>query len=192
MGNAIPAELSKEMDGNTLFHRFRYHLGSGFCAHQDTVLDLGSGMGAGTEILAAKARKVIAYDKEESNIRYAIKNHYHFNSNFKFVDIETIDLPKCDVACGFEVLEHLYKPKEFVEKLKKVVKKYIIVSVPLNQKLIMVNGDPQEEGDSTHHSVFTQQEFKDMFVDDTWKEFYTLTQGVTFIGVFYNKEGIHD
>ena len=60
------------------------------------------------------------------------------------------------------------------------------MSVPLGQEILMVDGDPQEVGDKTHHSAFaTPEEFKSLFIDDKWKEFWSFRDGVTFIGVFY-------
>lgn len=191
MGNAIGAEFDKEMDGQVRFHRFRYHLGSGFCTIGDVVLDLGCGQGYGSEILAEKSLEVRAYDKEQANIDYAKVNHQAFNIVFTQADIETIEIDRADVACSFEVIEHLYNPKSFINKLKEKINKYIVVSVPLGQKLVWNEEakENQEEGDSTHHSVFaTPDEFNSLFVDDTWKEFYSYRDGVTYLAVFYNNK----
>jgi len=187
MGYAITAEYDKEMDGRTRFHRFRYHLARGFLDPKDLVLDLGCGTGYGTKILSGAAKKVIGVDFEQSNINYCIEKHQSDNIEFVLADLEKWSIPKCDVAVQFENLEHLYKPKEFVAKLKKKVAKFIIASVPLGQKIIMVDGDPQEEGDKTHHSAFqTPEEFSSLFIDNKWKEFWSFRDGVTFIAVYYN------
>lgn len=173
------------MDGRTLFHRFRYHLASGFCTPEDVVLDLGCGQGYGSEILASKSLEVWAYDMEESNTLTGIKNHPAFNINYVHANLEEIDLPKCDVAVSFEVIEHLYKPDLFAKKMKASAGKFIVVSVPLDQRLIMVDGDPQEENDSTHHSVFNQDEFDSLFVDKVWKKYMAWRDGVTYIAIYY-------
>lgn len=194
MGYAITAPLTPDMDGMTRFHRFRYHLAKGFVDPLDTVLDLGCGTGYGSEILGEVTLDVRSYDMEPSNIDHAITYHQQHDIwinpiQFKVSNLENMKIPNADVAVSFEVIEHLYKPKEFVDRLKKKIRKYIIVSVPLGQKIIMVDGDPQEEGDSTHHSAFaTPDEFKAMFLDDIWKEFYSFKDGVTFIAIFYNNE----
>lgn len=178
------------MDGRVRFHRFRYHLAAGFITKKDDVLDLGSGTGYGSEILAQHARSVSSYEKEKSNIDYALKHHKNKKINYYEEDLEKMEIPFADIAVAFESLEHLYLPHLFVKELKKKIQKYIIVSVPLDQQLINVNGDIQEVGDATHHSAFTYAEFIQIFIDKTWKEFWTFRDGVTLIAVFYNKFNI--
>lgn len=200
MGYAITCEIEPgvELDGRTRLHRFRYHLARGFVDPLDRVLDLGCGTGYGTDMLSEITLDVTGYDMEQSNIDYAKKIHSDgppwFNPiNFKVTNIETMDIPKAEVAVSFEVIEHLYKPKEFVARLKEKISKYIVVSVPLGQKLVWVEDKQewQEEGDSTHHSAFaTPDEFMSMFLDDNWKQFYSFRDGVTFIAVFYNIHGL--
>lgn len=190
MGYAIMAEQEREMDGRVRFHRFRYHLAAGFVAYPDIVLDLGCGSAYGTEILSKRAFEVHAYDKEQSNIDYAQTNHRGDSIFYTCADLEEVTLEKGTVGVAFEVLEHLYNPKAFVDKLKQAVSKYIIVSVPLNQPLTLVDGDIQEVGDATHHSSFTKQTLMDMFIDDNWREFWSFQDGVTLIAVFYNLHGI--
>lgn len=173
------------MDGMTRFHRFRYYLAHGFVSSDDIVLDLGCGTGYGSRILSETALEVRGYDMEPSNIDYARIHHVAFNNLFEVANLEEMRMPKADIAVSFEVIEHLYNPKKFVDKLKKKIGKFIIVSVPLDQRLVMVDGDPQEEGDKTHHSVFTQPQFMELFIDDKWKEFFSFRDGVTLIAIFY-------
>lgn len=185
------AELERDMDGRIRFHRFRYHLARGFVSPSDKVLDLGCGTGYGTGILSGIAKKVIGVDFEQANINCAIEKHKKPNNEFVLADLEKWTVPPCDVAVQFENLEHLYKPKKFISSLKKQVRKFIIASVPLGQQIVMVDGDPQEVGDKTHHSAFaTPEEFNALFVDKNWKEFYSFREGVTFIAIFYNIHAI--
>lgn len=189
MGNCIKAELAKEMDGSVRQHRFRYHLAKGFITPTDRVLDIGSGSGYGADMYSDVSMDVTGIELEEDEVK-AASERYPF---IRFIcgNLEEMELPKCDVASAFEILEHLYKPNEFIQKLKKATSKYIIFSVPTGQKLIVVNGDPQEETDSTHHSVFKDgDEIMEMFVDDDWKEFFRIQLGVTFLAVVYNKNFI--
>lgn len=185
------AELERDMDGRIRFHRFRYHLARGFVEPKDKVLDLGCGTAYGTDILSETAKKVIGVDFEQSNINCAVEKHKQANNEFVLADLEKWTIPDCDVAVQFENLEHLYKPKKFVARLKKKVRKFIVASVPLGQEIVMVNGDPQEKGDSTHHSAFaTPEAFKELFIDKNWKEFWSFRDGVTFIAIFYNIHAI--
>lgn len=174
-------------DGRTRLHRFRYHLAKGFVDVGDIVLDLGCGQGYGTEILSEVALKVIGIDVDKDNVLSSVQNHPGDNIEYLLKDLEKWNIPKCDVAVQFENLEHLYNPKKFIDKLKKKVKKFIVISVPFGaEKLIEVDGDIRADLDSTHHAVFdTPQQVKDLFIDKNWQEYFSFNSGVTFIGVFY-------
>lgn len=191
MGFAIPAVLEKDMDGRVRTHRFRYHLVAGFVTPQDRVLELGCGTGYGSAILAEVAKKVMAVDIDENNIRHCEENFSRKNIEFACDDVEKMKLPECDVACAMEVLEHLYEPDKVINKLKKRVKKYIVLSVPVGQELIWREGEWQEKGDSTHHSAFQGPDtLRALFIDKTWKEFHIWQEGVTCLAVFYNNDNI--
>lgn len=193
MGNAITCEPMDLEDGRVRFHRFRYHLAKGFVDPLDRVLDLGCGTGYGSDILSEVTLDVTGFDKEQDNIEYARRHHEGACVIYNVVDLETFEIPEAEVAVSFEVIEHLYKPKEFVDRLKPKISKYIIVSVPLGQELVWMPeaNEYQERGDSTHKSVFaTPDVFKDMFLDDIWKEYYSYRDGVTYIAIFYNKKGV--
>jgi protein-L-isoaspartate O-methyltransferase len=187
MGYALMCDFSPDMDGRTRFHRFRYHLAAGFVTPTDIVADYGCGTGYGSDILSRRFLQVLSYDKEEANINCAKDKYQRSNIIYRQADLEIMKIPYVDVAVAFESLEHLYKPKEFIDKLKAKTRKYIIASVPLNQSLVVVNGDVQEVGDSTHHYAFTRQSFMDMFIDENWKEFWSFQDGVTLISVLYNR-----
>ena len=188
MGNAIVAEFEPEMDGRTRFHRFRYHLARGYVVPTDHVLDLGCGTGYGSNILSQVAETVIGYDMEQSNIDACSQKYSSINTVFKCENLEQLELPPCDVAVMFEVLEHLYKPAEFVKKLEQSVSKYIIMSIPVGcEKLIEVDGDIQADLDSTHHSVFASGAELVSLFSDQWGVFFELQLGVTFIVVLMKK-----
>ena len=195
MGNALICEPDDLEDGRVRFHRFRYHLARGFIDPLDRVLDLGCGTGYGSDMLSEVTLDVTGFDKEQSNIDYARKKHKGFCVIYRVEDIEGMEIPEAEVAVSFEVIEHLYKPIEFINKLKEKIKKFIIVSVPIGETLIYneETKEYQAMGDSTHHSVFVSvDEFKKLFLDDNWKEFYSLKDGVTFMAVFYNKNGLQN
>jgi SAM-dependent methyltransferase len=190
MGAAITGDTNHIEDPVVRFHRFRYHLAKGFIDPLDDVLDLGCGTGYGSDILSEVTLDVTAYDKDEANINAARKNHKGCCIIYKLADLETMELPEADVAVAFEFLEHLYKPLEFIENLKKKIHKFIICSVPIGQTLVWVEEakEFQEINDGSHHSAFESADyFRNLFLDDTWKEFYSIREGVTFIAIFYNR-----
>jgi len=175
------------MDGRTKLHRFRYHLGRGFITPEDRVLELGCGTGYGTEILSEVARFVTGYDMEKANIHTCNLKHKRKNNKFILTNLETAKLKDADVATSFEVIEHLYEPDVFVQKIKSKIKKFIVVSVPIGETMLM---DKQEvKGDSTHHSVFpTSVHLDEMFIDEQWNRLYGFRTGVTYVAVYYNKD----
>lgn len=190
MGYSVKADWNAEgMDGQTLLHRFRYHLGRGFVEPEDLVLDIGCGQGYGTKILSKVARKVIGIDIDTPQIKWN-SDYYKKYPNVEFIDgdLEKIDLPECDIAVSFEVIEHLFDPEAFVKRLKEKVSRWIIVSVPINETMIEVNGVIQGENDSTHHSNFpTPGHLDRLFIDADWKPFFGFQNGVTYIVAYYNK-----
>jgi SAM-dependent methyltransferase len=193
MGAPPNATLYKNMDGQTRIHRFRYHIGCGYVEPDDVVLDLGCGRGYGSFMLANFAKKVIGVDYDERYYKSCSAQYKKKNLEFRKGNLETMKIPKCDVACAFEVIEHLYKPGKFLKKLKKSTKKYIAFSVPIGETLIMVNGDPQVKGDGSHHSVFpTENHIWDLIKDDNWREFVRFRLGVYMVGVAYNNEMFKD
>jgi len=183
MGKCIRADLGKDMDGQTRLHRFRYHLARGFIQAGDRVLDVGSGAGYGADLYSDVASKVTGIELEQSEVTAAQERYPQVE--FVCGNIEDVDLPLCDISSAFEIIEHLYKPKDFVDKLKSVTSKYIIFSVPIGEHLLP--NEQTVDGDSCHHSVFANgDELMNMFVDENWKEFFRLQLGVTFLGIVYN------
>jgi protein-L-isoaspartate O-methyltransferase len=193
MGNCVDVHMRKDMVPQELLHLFRYRLGRGFVSPEDIVLDLGCGSGYGTAMLAEVALRVVGIEAIEAQVLESVTRYQGDNIEFICGNLEAIELPECDVACAFEVIEHLYKPIDFIDKLKKAVTKFIIVSVPIGQKLIW-NKDAnefQEEHDWSHHSVFKDGEYvESLFIDAKWRKFFSLTFGVNYIGIFYNNDAI--
>lgn len=181
------------MDGNIRFHRFRYHLARGFVKPGEKVLDLGCGTGYGTDILSEVAGEVLGMDMEQSNINACREKFQRPNNEFRCVNLESVELPSSDVSVMFEVLEHLYDPKAFAEKLQESTSKFIVMSVPLGQKLRWVEeaNEYQEENDSTHKSVFADEEAVLSLFSDPWKLMWGFKDGVTFIFVLY-KDAVPD
>ena len=154
------------------------------------MLDLGSGSGYGTEIIAEVAKAVVGIDVNEPEVLSAIKNRKRDNIAYLVKDLEEWNIPRVDVSVQFENLEHLYNPKRFADRLKEKIKKFIILSTPVGcEKLINVNGDMQADLDSTHHSVFNSpSEVDKLFIDDKWKHFFSFRDGITYIAIYYNSE----
>lgn len=99
-----------------------------------TVLDLASGEGYGSYILAKYSKHVTGIDISTEVIEYA-KAKY-IKNNLSFLVGNAIDIPledhSVDVFVSFETLEHHDKHKEMIDEIKRVLKSegILIMSSP--------------------------------------------------------------
>ena len=118
-----------------LEHLNRYY----FVVHQidlkgKTVLDIASGEGYGSNIIAKHASKVIGVDISFEAIEHA-KNKYKANY-LEFVQGSVVEIPmeesSVDVVVSFETLEHHDKHDEMIIEIKRVLKVdgILIISSP--------------------------------------------------------------
>jgi SAM-dependent methyltransferase len=118
------------------------------------LLDIASGSGYGSQLLARYADKVYGVDIEERAIDYAVKHYSEKNIEFKVgsgtaipLDDETID-----TVVTFETLEHIENYQSFIEEIKRVLKK--------NGQLMLSTPNDREfpEGNHFHVHEFTYEE----------------------------------
>jgi len=96
--------------------------------NKGSIIDLGCGDGFVTEKLLNKGLDVIGVDSSPIAIKLAKK---HSKAKFILGDITKLDTnKKYDYALLQEVIEHLDYPEKIIPILKKIVKKYFVVSVP--------------------------------------------------------------
>jgi len=93
----------------------------------DVILDIGCGCGAVTFDLAQKAKKVIGIDLSEENIKIAKEKFCTPNIEYMVGDA-TQYLPgqEFDVIVLSNVLEHIEDRVEFLRKIKKLARKFLI------------------------------------------------------------------
>ena len=105
-------------------HLHRYAL-SIYFGEGKTVLDLASGEGYGSYILAQVAKTVIGIDIDSVSIDYA-KNQYSQCTNLQFMvgSCESIPLENnsVDLVTSFETIEHHDKHDEMMQEIKRVLK----------------------------------------------------------------------
>lgn len=100
-----------------------------------SVLDLASGEGYGSALLAKVAQSVIGVDIDTESVEYA-KHHYIGNPNLKFLvgSCESVPLPdeSIDVITSFETIEHHDKHEEMIQEIKRILKPdgTLIISSP--------------------------------------------------------------
>lgn len=136
-------------------HIVRYQAAQSL-AEGKVVLDLASGAGYGTKMLAVTAKKVYGVDNNREAIEYAKKNYS--TKNIEFLVGEATNIPlddnSIDLIVSFETLEHIKDYKKFLAQVKRVLKKdgVFIVSTPNDKEF--------PEDNEFHEHEFTYSELK--------------------------------
>jgi len=140
-------------------HFFLQHLNA-----TDSVLDIGCGNGSLTRDLAKKAKRVVGIDCNEKYIAQAKKNNGAANIEYVLGDVVVYDFrEKFDVLVLSNVLEHIEKRKEFLQKIKPIANRFLIRVPMLNRDWLTVY--KKEMGveyrlDKTHFIEYTLQDIE--------------------------------
>lgn len=126
------------------------------------VLDIASGSGYGTKILASQATKVFGVDVDEPSIKYAKKHYGADNIEYLVGDGEKIPLDDntVDVVITFETIEHIPDYAKFLDEVKRVLKSdgLAVVSTPNDLEFA--------EGNHYHLHEFTYDELTGLLKRD--------------------------
>lgn len=112
----------------------RYLISRDFVKDKE-VLDIASGEGYGSSILATRAKNVIGVDIDAISVQHA-SEAYSFNSNlsYKVGSADSIPLPDAslDVVVSFETIEHHDKHAEMLTEIKRILRPggLLIISSP--------------------------------------------------------------
>lgn len=126
------------------------------------VLDVGSGEGYGSAILAGTAREVVGVDIDAESVRHASTTH-HSQPNLKYLHIQPGALPfendEFDSIVCFEVIEHLASPESLLPELARVLKPSgsLFISTP-NKRLY---SDARNYRNEFHLREFYVDEFRE-------------------------------
>ncbi len=120
---------ARDVSDNFVFQRsiLAYHKVSELV--QGDVLEIGTGMGYGVEVVAPAARSFVTIDKSEA---YAVE----LPQNVEFRQMEVPPLAfadeSFDYVISFQVIEHIRRDREFVSEVSRVLRKggVFIVSTP--------------------------------------------------------------
>jgi ubiquinone/menaquinone biosynthesis C-methylase UbiE len=119
----------KELSDNFIFQRSLLAYEEAAKIVSGNVLEIGTGVGYGIEIIASNTDKFITVDKYETN---SISNE-----NVEFIKMNVPPLKgipdsSFDFVITFQVLEHIKKDKEFVKEIYRVLKNKgkLIVTTP--------------------------------------------------------------
>ncbi|WP_044022141.1 class I SAM-dependent methyltransferase [Bacillus sp. SG-1] len=173
-GERVIPEKMDPLNGMLLEHLARYYFSVEYA--NGRVLDIASGTGYGTKIIA-KAQKsvlkeIVAVDNDEETLRYARAKHYHPLIHYKKLNAEDTELPQklgqFDVILSFETLEHLSQEETFMNNLYTMLKPggTLIISTPFGAG----RGKPTNEHYHIHQ--LTENEFIRLFDLYDEKEFY--------------------
>ena len=106
-----------------LEHWHRYHFAAGL-ARERRVLDVASGEGYGSALLAQTAREVVGLDAAVEAIAHA-QLTYRGRGNLRFVGGDCARLPFADAAfdlvVSFETIEHITAQREFLGEVRRVL-----------------------------------------------------------------------
>jgi SAM-dependent methyltransferase len=106
-----------------LEHWHRYHFAASL-ARDRRVLDVASGEGYGSALLALTAREVVGVDAAADAVVHA-KSEYKDRPNLRFVTADCAHLPFPDAAfdlvVSFETIEHITAQREFLAEVRRVL-----------------------------------------------------------------------
>lgn len=136
-------------------HLLRYNFAKQFVRNK-LVLDVASGSGYGTRILAdGQAKNVTGVDISEAAVKYAKEKYASKNTDFICADGTKLPFEdkQYDVVVSFETIEHLEDHNTFVNQLHRVLKDNgtLIISSP--------NKEIYPEGNEYHFRELTKKEF---------------------------------
>ncbi|MAM12766.1 MAG: hypothetical protein CML23_20420 [Rhizobiaceae bacterium] len=141
-----------------LEHLHRYFLARELCRGLD-VLDIASGEGYGSALLAQVARSVVGVEVDEESVKHAKNNYHAENLEYRAGKAEEIPVDASGVDCviSFETIEHFYDQEKFLAEIKRVLRPggFALISSP-NRDTYSGFGTPP----NPHHvRELTQDEF---------------------------------
>lgn len=144
------------------------------------VLDIASGSGYGTQLIARHAKEVYGVDVSDDAVTYAKLHFPAANITYKVGDGEKIPLDdnSVDVVVTFETIEHIKDYKKFLAEVDRVLKLdgLLLVSTPNDPEFI--------EGNHFHLHEFTESELKTLLSErfQFTKSYYQTTWLATIVG----------
>ena len=130
MANIATAErVSLEKSDNYVFQRsaLAYHHAATMV--EGDILEIGTGMGYGVEIVSPKATRYISIDKQLPQNILQLENVEYYD-----MEVPPIDFENCsfDSVVSFQVIEHIEEDMEFVREVARVLRPggKFVVSTP--------------------------------------------------------------
>jgi SAM-dependent methyltransferase len=171
--------LTSAYGGQTeIEHLHRYLLARELCREKD-ILDVASGEGYGTALLAQVARTATGIEIAQDAVEHAVASYSRPNLRYHQGDARTLRLPDAsfDVVISFETIEHFTEHERFLLEIRRVLRSggLLIVSTPDRD-----NYSPAETPANPYHSLeLTIEEFR-MLLARHFDHVETLTQRPMF------------
>lgn len=133
LSNTGERQHADSFDMNALEHLHRYAIAASLCCGHE-VLDIASGEGYGSNILAGTAKSVIGVDISEDAIAHSGKKYARHNLRYISGSADRIPLPdhSVDRVISFETLEHHDRHEEMFFEIKRVLRPggLLMISTP--------------------------------------------------------------
>lgn len=173
-------------------HLQRYNTILPLVAGKD-VLDIASGEGYGSNILAAKAASVTGVDINDELVAHATATYGKTNLNFKTGNVVSIPLENVsvDVVVSFETLEHVSEQEQqrFLREITRVLKKdgILIISTPNKENY----SERFHHTNEFHVNELGETEFVSL-LKKNFQQVELFNQGQEIVSLVYNKEKYHN
>lgn len=121
---------ARDVSDNYVFQRsiLAYHEAASTVSGD--VLEIGTGMGYGIEVVAPAAARFVTVDKSVPVLQTPLPG----NTEFRRMSVPPIDFPDESFDCiiSFQVIEHIRRDEEFVREVSRVLRKggLFVVSTP--------------------------------------------------------------
>jgi SAM-dependent methyltransferase len=168
-------------------HLHRYMMARDFCRGLD-VLDVASGEGYGTALLAQVAKSAIGVEISAEAAGHAASQYRA--KNLRYLQGDARDLPladeSVDVVVSFETIEHFYEQEKFLAEVRRVLRKggKFIVSSPNRE----IYSPPGSEANPFHKRELSRQEFENLLAD-FFPNFHLLCQRPMLGSVLLSDDG---
>lgn len=168
---------ARDASDNYVFQRsiLAYHEAASIVSGD--VLEIGTGMGYGIEVVAPAAARFITVDKSVPVLPTPLPD----NAEFRHMSVPPIDFPDGSFDCviSFQVIEHIRRDEEFVREVSRVLRKggVFVVSTPNAPMSLTRNPWHVREYTATQltrllHGSFSEVECRGVFGNDRVLEYY--------------------
>lgn len=141
-GERLTTETTGQVE---IEHLHRYFVARALCRGLD-VLDIASGEGYGSALLAQTARNVVGVEIEEATVEHARAAYGSANLTFRQGDARHIPCAddSFDAVVSFETLEHFYEHDQFIAEVRRVLRPggMFIISSPERDVYSPADGPP--------------------------------------------------